>query len=49
VVEGYKQICYSVAAQRLIDFAPATEPGRDAGPRHGGQALIVTGQIPTDA
>jgi hypothetical protein len=27
MVEGYEQICYSIAAQRLIDYVPANEPG----------------------
>jgi hypothetical protein len=48
MVEGYEQICYSVAAQRLIDFVPAPEPGRDSRPRHGEEVLVTTGQIPTD-
>lgn len=49
MMEGYEQLCYSVAAQRLIDFVPATEPGWDSRPRHGEEVLVKTGQIPTDA
>lgn len=49
MVEGYEQICYSIAAQCLIDFVPATEPGWDSRPRHGEEVLVKTGQIPTAA
>ena len=49
MVEGYEQICYSMAAQRLIDFVPATEPGWDSGPRHGEEVLVKTGRIPPAA
>jgi len=48
MVEGYEQVCYSIAAQRLIDFVPGIEPGRDSRPRPGGRVLVTTGQIPTD-
>jgi hypothetical protein len=49
MVEGSARICYSIAAQRLTDCAPATERGWASPPRHGDQFLITTGQIPTDA
>ena len=49
MVEGCAQIWYSVAAGRLTEYVPATEPGWDSRPRHGGQVLITTGRIPTDA
>jgi hypothetical protein len=48
-VEGYEQICYSIAARRLIDYVPATEPGWDSRPWHGEEVLVKTGQIPPDA
>jgi hypothetical protein len=28
VVDGYAQIWYGIAAQRIIDYAPVTEPMR---------------------
>ncbi|HEV2055344.1 MAG TPA: hypothetical protein VGV06_09245 [Methylomirabilota bacterium] len=49
MVEGYEQVWYSIAAQRLIDFVPATDPGWDSRPRHGEEVLVKTGQIPTAA
>jgi hypothetical protein len=49
MVEGYEQICYSIVAQRLIDFVPATEPGWDSRPRRGEDVPVKTGQITPDA
>jgi putative component of membrane protein insertase Oxa1/YidC/SpoIIIJ protein YidD len=49
MVEGSEQICYSIAAQRLIDCVPATEPGWDPRPRPAEEVLVKTGQTPPDA
>jgi hypothetical protein len=46
MVDGYEQIWYSIAVQRLIDYAPVTEPGWDSRPWHGDKALIRTGRDP---
>jgi hypothetical protein len=46
MVGGYEQIWYSIAAQRLIDYAPVTEPGWDSRPWHGDRALVRTGRDP---
>jgi hypothetical protein len=49
MVEGDEQICYSIAAPRLIDYLPATEPGWDSRRRHGDRVLVKTSQIPLNA
>ena len=46
MVDGYEQIWYSIAVQRLIDYAPVTEPGWDSRPWHGDKALVRTGRDP---
>jgi Glycosyltransferase WbsX len=46
MVDGYEQIWYGIATQRIIDYAPVTEPGWDSRPWHGEQALVRTGRDP---
>jgi hypothetical protein len=46
MVDGYEQIWYSIAAERLIDYAPVTEPGWDSRPWDGDTALVRTGRSP---
>ena len=46
MVDGYEQIWYSIAVQRVIDYAPVTEPGWDSRPWHGDKALVRTGRDP---
>jgi hypothetical protein len=46
MVDGYEQIWYSIAVQRIIDYAPVTEPGWDARPWRGDRALVRTGRTP---
>jgi Glycosyltransferase WbsX len=43
---GATQIWYSIATQRVIDYAPVTEPGWDSRPWHGVDALVRTGRNP---
>ena len=45
-VDGYERIWYSIATQRIIDYAPVTEPGWDARPWKGDDALVRTGRDP---
>jgi hypothetical protein len=45
-VDGYEQIWYGIAAQRIIDYAPVTEPGWDSRPWDGAKALVRTGRDP---
>ncbi len=45
-VDGYEQIWYGIAAQRIIDYAPVTEPGWDSRPWDGDRALVRTGRDP---
>jgi hypothetical protein len=46
MVDGYERIWYAIAAQKLIDYAPVTEPGWDSRPWHGARALVRTGRTP---
>lgn len=46
MVDGYEQIWYSIAAERVIDYVPVTEPGWDSRPWHGAKALVRTGRSP---
>jgi len=46
VVRGYEEIWYTIATERLIDYAPVTEPGWDSRPWHGDTALVRTGRDP---
>jgi hypothetical protein len=46
MVDGYEQIWYSIATQRLIDYAPVTEPGWDSRPWQGDKALVRTERDP---
>jgi hypothetical protein len=46
MVDGYERIWYGIATQRIIDYAPVTEPGWDSRPWHGEQALVRTGRDP---
>jgi hypothetical protein len=46
MVDGYEQIWYSIAAERVIDYFPVTEPGWDARPWRGDKALVRTGRSP---
>ena len=45
-VDGYERIWADMAAARILDYIPVTEPGWDARPWDGAKALVRTGRHP---
>jgi glycosyl transferase family WbsX len=45
-VDGYQRIWAEMAAARILDYIPVTEPGWDSRPWDGAKALVRTGRHP---